>query len=195
MPTSKHKSHVTPKVFITIGAFITAMTLNNSVAVADAVPFEVPPPLVQSTSNSDFNFDEIECLALNAYFEAGVEAYAGKLAVSNVVINRVNSSKFPDTICEVVKQGQYHAGSDTPKRYKCQFSWWCDGKADDPFEGQAWEDSKAVAIDVYASFWDNTHNALDITEGSMYYHADYVTPYWAKSMNRVVTIDTHIFYK
>lgn len=190
---SKHKSSIT-RLFIIMGVLGGAISVNNQTVFADAMPSEVPPPLVEPLPNTDFDFEQIECLALNAYFEAGVEAYAGKIAVSNVVMNRVASSKYPDTICEVVQQGKYSANGQ-PVRNQCQFSWWCDGKSDDPYEGQAWEDSKAVAIEIYASFLNDGKSALDITEGSMYYHANYVNPYWASSLNRVVQIDNHIFYK
>jgi spore germination cell wall hydrolase CwlJ-like protein len=190
---SKHKSSIT-RLFIVLGVLTSGFYVNNNELHADTRPYEVPPPLISVTETPQFDFEEIECLALNAYFEAGIEGYAGKLAVSNVVINRVKSPNFPDTICGVVQQGRYHANGQ-PKRNQCQFSWWCDGKSDNPYEGQAWEDSKKIALDVYASNLNNANSPLDITEGSLYYHADYVVPYWAKSMKRVVKIDTHIFYK
>ena len=64
--------------------------------------------------------DEISCLALNIYFEARNEPNEGKLAVSHVVMNRVMSSRFPGTVCKVIQQG------GEIRRYRCQFSWWCD---------------------------------------------------------------------
>ena len=36
---------------------------------------------------------------------------------------------------------------------------------------------------------------FDVTEGALWYHADYVHPYWADHLERVVTIEDHIFYK
>jgi spore germination cell wall hydrolase CwlJ-like protein len=192
MRKSMHKSGIIPLLFITIVVSTFTFSLNNNIAVADAAPTVVAPPLISTIPNTELDFEEIKCLALNAYFEAGIEGYAGKLAVSNVVINRVKSSNFPDNICAVVQQGKYHA-SGMPKRNLCQFSWWCDGKSDKPYEGAVWETSKMIAIDIYSQYLSKT--LLDITDGSMYYHADYVTPYWASGMKRVVQIDTHIFYK
>ena len=68
---------------------------------------------------------EAHCLALNAYHEARSESVAGIIAVSQVVLNRVKSPMFPNSICEVVFQGG-------TKRDRCQFSWHCDGKSDHP---------------------------------------------------------------
>ena len=39
------------------------------------------------------------------------------------------------------------------------------------------------------------NDPLDITEGAMWYHANYIYPYWAKHLNETVVINEHIFYK
>lgn len=73
------------------------------------------------------------CLALNIYFEAAGESIPGKWAVGQVVLNRVESTQYPNTVCDVIKQ------------YK-QFSWYWDGKSDKPKEHeQAWKDSVKIA--------------------------------------------------
>ena len=69
---------------------------------------------------------DIECLALNVYFEARGEPFVGKLAVAHVVLNRMRDRRFPASACMVVKQGGDRV------RHNCQFSWWCDGKSDVP---------------------------------------------------------------
>ena len=66
------------------------------------------------------------CLALNVYFEARNDTMVGQYAVAQVVINRVQSSKFPNDVCSVVKQSRNDG--------TCQFSWYCDGKSDRPRE-------------------------------------------------------------
>ena len=48
---------------------------------------------------------ERECLADNIYFEARNQGFAGWVAVAQVTLNRVRDDRFPNTICEVVKQG------------------------------------------------------------------------------------------
>ena len=50
--------------------------------------------------------EHIQCLAMNMYHEARDQGTAGRLAVSAVVLNRVNDDRFPDSVCEVVLQAQ-----------------------------------------------------------------------------------------
>ena len=133
---------------------------------------------------------QLECMAKNIYFEAAIESTAGKLAVAQVTLNRVNSDRFPNTICGVVKQGR-HYSNGFPVRDRCQFSWYCDGKHDEPFQGKMWKESTELARYVMKH-----PNLKDITDGSTHYHADYIPePRWANPKERTVKIDTHIFYK
>ena len=131
---------------------------------------------------SDEN-EEIFCLARNIYFEAGNQPLAGKLAVGHVVINRRNNGLFPNTICEVVHDGG-------TRRNRCQFSWHCDGKSDTPTDSVTWMDSMVIANRLL-----NSNSRLDITEGSLWYHADYVEPDWAYQLKHKVTIENHLFYR
>jgi spore germination cell wall hydrolase CwlJ-like protein len=124
---------------------------------------------------------ELHCLALNNYFEARGESTTGQHAVANVVLNRVKHKGFPDSICGVVKQGG-------KKLYRCQFSWWCDGLSDEPHDQTAWKLSLKIASDIL----QKKHE--DITSGALWYHADYVSPYWRTSMNEGPKIGRHIFY-
>jgi spore germination cell wall hydrolase CwlJ-like protein len=130
-----------------------------------------------------------ECLALNIYFEAAVESTAGKLAVAQVTLNRVKSQRYPATICEVVYEGPHHA-SGFPKRDMCQFSWYCDGKHDNPNEGKSWKVSQKIAEYILQN-----PGMLDITDSATHYYADYIpAPRWAHAKDKTVKIDTHIFY-
>ena len=135
---------------------------------------------------------EAFCLAKNIYFEAGNQPLIGKVAVSHVVLNRVDSSLYPDTICDVVYQSRWRInwkGEEVPVRNKCQFSWFCDGKSDEPVDSKTWIESMLIARRVMEGEWS------DVTEGATHYHADSVLPYWASSLNRTVTVDNHLFYK
>jgi len=67
--------------------------------------------------------DAITCFARTIYREANRKEDAEMEAIAHVVMNRLGHKDFPNTICGVVKQG-YEQGS-------CQFSWWCDDRADD----------------------------------------------------------------
>jgi len=140
---------------------------------------------------SDANND-IYCMAQNIYFEAGNQPLAGKIAVAQVVINRTNHPNYPTTMCDVIYQAKWKEnwlGNLVPIRHQCQFSWFCDGKSDDPGDSPTWMNSLKVAADVVQGKYG------DITEGSTHYHSVYVNPYWADSLNETVIINEHIFYK
>ena len=84
-----------------------------------------------------YDMSSVKCLTDNMYHEARDQGTAGFLGVSSVVLNRVRDKRFPNTICEVVKQGPTREswkknGKFLPIRNRCQFSWWCDGKSDKP---------------------------------------------------------------
>jgi spore germination cell wall hydrolase CwlJ-like protein len=138
----------------------------------------------KSKGESEAEFEERErrCLATAIYFEARGEPVRGQIAVGQVILNRVRSPQFPQTICGVVYQGQLNPG--------CQFSFACDGHTDMPRPDSHW----ALAQDL----------ARKITSGqvwlpevgySTYYHADYVRPGWVDAMNKIDSIGRHIFYK
>lgn len=120
---------------------------------------------------------QIQCLAENAYFEAGNQTEKGKIAVTNVVMNRVDSGKFPRTPCAVVYQKTGRT---------CQFSWVCEGRK----RIRDWEEyveSRKVAEKVYLN------QVGDVTRGALFYHANYVNPRWR--LRRVAVIGAHIFYR
>ena len=131
------------------------------------------------------------CMAFNIYHEANNQSMLGQIAVGQVVMNRVEDSRFPDTVCEVVKQAVTYKGTDKPVLHKCQFSWYCDGKTDEPnYDSKSW--SKALKYAVVVLGGDIT---LDFTDGATHYHATYVRPAWAKTKTRTTRIDRHIFYR
>ena len=131
------------------------------------------------------------CLALNTYHEAKNQSMIGQVATAQVVMNRVADSRYPNTVCEVVKQGPKYKGSDVPVRHKCQFSWFCDGKSDEPRkDSKEWFKAKEYARIVLSG-----RIVLDVTEGATHYHATYVKPAWAKTKTRTTRIESHIFYR
>ncbi|MBT70351.1 MAG: hypothetical protein CL432_09430 [Acidimicrobiaceae bacterium] len=148
----------------------------------------VDPSTLISPANKAYQ--EIACLAKNIYFEAAVESTAGKLAVAHVTHNRVTSNYFPNTYCNVIYEGRHHANG-FPKRDQCQFSWYCDGKHDEPFQGRNWRSIQSLATWFY-----HNDDMRDITDGATHYHADYINdPRWASYKRKTVKIDTHIFYR
>ena len=139
---------------------------------------------------------EVICMAKNIFYEAAIESTAGKLAVAHVTLNRVESKYFPNTVCNVVYDGLHYthsSGKQLPVRDRCQFSWYCDGKGDDPREGsKLWEDSQELAKYVLL----RQEELPDITDGALHYHASYIdAPIWAKRKKITTKIDTHIFYR
>jgi|TARA_B110000977_G_scaffold43249_1_gene58639 spore germination cell wall hydrolase CwlJ-like protein len=133
----------------------------------------------------------VMCLALNLYFEARGEPLAGQLAVGFSTMNRVADERYPDTVCEVVKQAKYNAWDmENPIRHRCQYSWFCDGMSDEPKNGKAMLEASILAQHIYYG------HATDISQGATHYHATWIdTPYWADEMDVVLTIDQHIFYR
>lgn len=122
------------------------------------------------------------CLALNVYHEARGDSDVGQYAVAHVVMNRVAHEKWPNDVCSVVKQG-YRKG-----RTNCQFSWYCDGKSDKPYEPEPWAKAILIASEVLSG------EATDTTKGATHYHAHYVNPWWASYLTRTKRIGVHVFY-
>ena len=138
--------------------------------------------------------DDKKCLTENIYFEARGQGQAGWLAVAQVTQNRVDDRRFPNTICEVVKQGLTYASGD-PIRNKCQFSWYCDGKSDNPKNMKVYDSIYELVNYIYDVQSNPEYQILDITDGATHYHADYVRPSWAKTKTKTIEIEDHIFYR
>jgi len=174
--------------------FFVDSTSSNMTSVDEASPKPTPILMWEPVISQA----EIECMAKNIYFEAGVESTAGKLAVANVTINRKLNKSYPNTICGVVQEGihYYNAKSEhyVPVKNRCQFSWYCDGRTDIPNEGKTWESSRALAITVLESHYDE--ELIDITDGAIFYHANWMKKYpsWSKQKIIMASIDRHIFY-
>lgn len=126
---------------------------------------------------------EVECLALTIYFEARGEPDEGKLAVGQVVMNRASHPLFPKKVCEVVQQGGEKI------RYRCQFTWWCDGRSDEPTNARVWSEIKSLASRVYQ------RSLPDPTDGALWYHTVDVSPGWRRRLTEGARIGRHIFYQ
>ena len=164
--------------------------------------FFILAPVIDAQENKTAS---IECLALNMYHEARGQGSAGLLAVSSVVLNRVNDKRFPNTICGVVHQGPTRESWKTrkiknlpiekrkfyPIRNRCQFSWWCDGKSDVPKQKKTYKRLLTIARSIVY----NEINFIDVTDGATFYHADYIIPAWAKVKTKTTRIGNHIFYR
>ena len=125
---------------------------------------------------------QMSCLAEALYFEARGEPIKGQLAVGEVVLNRVEDPRYPDSICKVVNQG-------TGRRFACQFTYTCDGKLETVFE----RDAYAISLKI-SKILLTTHDRK-LTEGSTHYHSNYVNPKWSKNFERITKYGRHIFYR
>jgi len=139
----------------------------------------MPPGYVTAAEQTK----QLECLTRNIYWEAASEPFEGKVAVAQVTLNRMNSGKFPDSVCGVVHQKNVFY-----EKVVCQFSWYCENNYKvKAIHKPMWRESEEVAKKVLLEGFrlPSLHNAL-------YYHADYVNPGWKHP--KIEKIGRHIFY-
>lgn len=126
---------------------------------------------------------EFLCLSEALYFEARGETVKGQFAVAEVIVNRSKSSLYPNTVCGVISQGTGNG------RYRCQFTYKCDGHSDTVKEHGAYDRVAKVARAVL-----DGHSG-DLTSGALYYHTKAVSPSWSRRFIRTATIGVHYFYR
>lgn len=125
---------------------------------------------------------EWQCLTEALYFEARGESVKGLFAVAEVILNRVDSPAFPNSICGVVNQG-------TGGRYQCQFTYTCDGHAEVVNEPAAHlRVGKVARIMIDGA-------ARNLTQGATHYHTTAVSPRWARVFEHTTSIGVHRFYR
>jgi spore germination cell wall hydrolase CwlJ-like protein len=130
-----------------------------------------------------FSAKEQACLARGIYFEARGEDLKGQAAVAQVILNRVRNPAYPGTICGVVYQNDH-------MRNRCQFSFACDGRKDRIRSPQHYRIAEDIAMAVTAG-----KIFLPEVASSTHYYAQYVSPRWARSMEKMKKIGLHIFYR
>ncbi len=126
--------------------------------------------------------EHFRCLAEALYFEARGESIRGQFAVAEVILNRVDSTRFPDSLCGVINQG-------TGKKYQCQFTYTCDGKKEVIHEKRAYERVAKVARAAIDGAAD------EMTSGATHYHTKAVKPSWSRVYKETARIGVHIFYR
>ena len=126
---------------------------------------------------------EEKCLANAIYFEARGEPTRGQIAVAQVVMNRVFSGYYPNSVCGVVYQNAH-------RHMACQFSFACDGIPDRITEPAAWERATRIAHDTLdGKYW------LPEVGKATHYHAKWVHPFWVREMHKLDRIGVHTFYR
>ncbi|UUR06965.1 cell wall hydrolase [Sphingomonas glaciei] len=123
----------------------------------------------------------IDCLTQAIYYEAASEGVDGGRAVAQVILNRVRHGGYPNSVCGVVYQGSQRVTG-------CQFTFTCDGSLARTPVAYLWSRSRLIASEALAG------RIFAPVGYSTHYHADYVVPYWAASLDKVAVVGRHIFY-
>lgn len=122
------------------------------------------------------------CLSQAIYYEARGESQRGQAAVAEVIMNRVRSNAYPNSICGVVYQGSHRATG-------CQFTFTCDGSLNHRPRGRAWERAQRVATAVMLGY------TRPLTGGATHYHTHAVNPVWNAGLVETTNIGSHVFYR
>jgi len=155
---------------------LNAATPNASEFLRVAQPFVFKPATAEDRRRA------LRCLTQGIYYEAALEATEGQEAVAQVILNRVRDPNYANSICGVVFEG-------AERTTGCQFSFTCDGALAQAPVGWAWNRARLVAERALAG-----HVAVRVGTAT-HYHADYVHPWWAPTLNKLTQIGAHIFYR
>ncbi|MGH1367516.1 MAG: cell wall hydrolase [Maritimibacter sp.] len=126
--------------------------------------------------------EQFQCLTQALYFEARGETAQGLFAVAEVILNRVDSRRYPNSVCGVIHQG-------TGEKYRCQFTFTCDGIPEHVTEPKAYSRVAKVARVML----DGAPRPL--TQGATYYHTTAVRPGWSKRVEKTAQYGVHVFYR
>ncbi|MBF9032305.1 cell wall hydrolase [Rhodobacterales bacterium HKCCE3408] len=157
-----------------LGSSVAPSRRNGDIALPSAGDLDALP---EATGEADWS-----CLTEALYFEARGESVAGQFAVAEVVLNRVDSEAYPNSVCGVIRQG---AG----RRFACQFTYYCDGRAETVTEPGIYRRVGQIArlmLDGYPR---------QLTAGATHYHANWVRPRWARVFAQTAEIGVHLFYR
>ncbi len=145
--------------------------------IAKAKPLIIP----FNPASANRSYDAVRCMTQAIYYEAANEPDQGQRAVAQVVLNRVRHPAYPDSVCGVVYQGWQRSTG-------CQFSFTCDGSLARLPSTSGWIRARRVAMASLTGWVEPSVGT------ATHYHANYVVPYWASSLDKVATIGAHIFY-
>ena len=168
-----------PDVRIAVLTAVPPASARNIPTAPDIITYDVAFLNGQPTASGG---EQWRCLAEALYFEARGESVRGMFAVGEVIMNRVDSARYPNTLCGVINQG-------TGRKFACQFTYTCDGNAEVIHEPAAWAKVGKVARLLV----DGAPRQL--TDGATHYHTRAVNPRWARVFPRTTTIGSHHFYR
>lgn len=156
-----------------------------AIAVFSDAAASVPVPEPRPGAPDSYR-ERVSCLADAVYFEARGEPEAGQRMVAEVVLNRVESRFYPDTVCDVVYQNDHMRGA-------CQFSFACDGIPEEITEPHAYGKARRIAVESLRCA-GKCRAFRRLLGRSTHYHADRVSPSWAAKLLRTGKFGRHIFY-
>ena len=158
-----------------------ALAINQNIAL-DNGPNPAAHPFSLGKVDATTRARALECLTSAVYYEAGQEGADGQRAVAQVVLNRVRHPAFPASVCGVVYEGSTRATG-------CQFTFTCDGSLNRGPMLDAWQRARSVAEAALAGY------VFKPVGNATHYHANYVVPYWAPTLDKNAVVGAHIFYR
>jgi Cell Wall Hydrolase len=157
-----------------------ALKLNSERAFSSRVDTPASPfKLLGDKASSE---RAIECLTQAVYYEAASEGAEGQRAVAQIVLNRMRHPAYPASVCGVVYQGSERITG-------CQFTFTCDGSLARTPVQSLWKQARRIATEALGG------KVFKPVGHATHYHADYVSPYWADSLDKSVQIGRHIYYR
>ena len=187
-PTEEERALVQAPPVQALNPFqVRAIAPDKAVVINAAVPIVAGPnpaarPFKAPAATSLVYRRALECLTQAVYYEAALEPEGGQRAVAQVVLNRARHPAYPSSVCGVVYQGH-------ERETGCQFSFTCDGSLARAPMKVYWDKARRVAHQALQGY---VHAPVG---NASHYHADYVVPYWASSLNKNAVIGRHIFYR
>ncbi|MSU91152.1 hypothetical protein GE300_16305 [Rhodobacteraceae bacterium 2CG4] len=154
--------------FITLGVLVVAACAAPQEDTISRTETETP---AVSFTDADFT-----CLREAVYYEAAANSLSGQRAVANVILNRAEDPRFPNSVCGVVADG-------------CQFSYRCDGKP------EVFGDQVKLANATRATEVALANPQEDVTDGALFFHAKWMKPGWFATLRRTVALGGNIFYR
>jgi N-acetylmuramoyl-L-alanine amidase len=179
--------------YFSIAAMLAVLIVFSTLGLAEIRNKDHDEPLLINAKFHNLTSEaqrQVLCLANNIYFEARSEPLKGQVAVAFVTLNRVDSELFPDNVCDVVKQ---------KTKTVCQFSWYCESQPKSKYVQHILTGQGSMLyyriVDIATFVYVNYEKLDDPSNGSLFYHANYVSPNWRHRLDQVAVIGNHIFYR
>lgn len=169
-------------IFLAFILALVSVSVNASIREHKVIEFEGSELSVLMPPSNDVltgSHTDLECFALNIYYEARGESKLGQELVAQVTMNRYRMQGYPMNICKVVTQ-------------KAQYSWTRDGKSDMPKNIVAYAKAQIMAVSfMYLGQVLDHPAAFELTN----FHALEKTPKsWEGHVVFIEKVMNHSFY-